>query len=244
MKKLLLPRFLPIALLTLGLAGATSSAHAQALQLITNGSFEADAVGTAVGSPPAIVDSTTYTGYRFYNVSNPTIGFGSQIIANASLGSNAMRLDVNNGSNPPAGAGAYGLDIFNNRITITPNRAYRFTFDAAFIGGGNGLTVIVAEFDAGGNFTGEQTIQNISLINTDTLYHNYTVLFTATVSTAASVNLLFSPAGNTSSANALSLDNIRFGAAVPEPGTVAMFAVAGVAGLCFLRKRHLKASAV
>lgn len=240
MNKASLSRFLSLTLPALALLGVTNTAHSQALQLISNGSFEADPSGTNATSSGAtgnIVNTTTFTGYRFYNVATNTgLAFTAQILNTMpSVGSNALRLDVNNPG--AAAAGAYGFDIFNNRITITPGVAYRFVFSAAYIGGGAGLTTIAAEFDSAGNFTGEQFVNNITLINTDTLYHTYTVLFTPTVSTAATVDFTFSPGGGVATANALYIDNVRFGV-VPEPSTVSMFALAGgMAGLCIFRKR-------
>ena len=214
MKKLPFLRLLFSAVPALGLFGAATSAHAQALALIANGSFEDDASGTNNTSNPTggnVVDNSTFTDFRFFNVNTASgLSFTAQILnTNPDIGSNSLRLDVNNPGS--ATAGSYGFDIYNNQIAITPGTAYELTFAAAYIGGGTGLTTTVAEFNSSGAFVGEQFVNQFTLVSTDTAYHTYTVLFTPTVSTAATVDFTFDPGAGTATANALYIDDVQFG---------------------------------
>jgi len=227
MKKILLPSCFLFVLM------ASASA-----QLITNGSFESNPIGTAVGysTPGGGVDTFTFTDWRFYNVTAGPVAIGGQIISNATAGTNAFRFDVNN----TTGEVAYALDRDNNRIAAVFGTTYNFSFDAAWIGGsGTFLGGYIAEHDSLGNFNGSQTALSFTI--SDTAYHtfgisNYTPLNPTTTHINIGFSLMQGQVGNA----AISLDNVQFGV-VPEPGTLSLVAASGLAALVWFRRRSKSA---
>ena len=158
---------LPLLFCTVSpLLGLVSDMRAQSLALIANGSFEANPSGTARTGQPGtgdVVDTTTFTNFRFYNVATGSgLSFTAQVLnTNPEIGVNALRLDINN---PNAVAiGNYGFDTETNHIAVVPNTTYELSFDAAYIGGGNLFTSIIAQY-SGANFTGTQTLTNQTLL--------------------------------------------------------------------------------
>ena len=106
--------------------------------LVANGSFEANPNGTSVNAPLGggeVIDTTTITGWRVFNVISSEVAFSATIISNASAGSHAIRLDVNNRT----GTGSYALDHGIPPCTHRCNMetTYLVSFDAAWIAGVN-----------------------------------------------------------------------------------------------------------
>lgn len=185
-------------------------------QLISNGDFSAQPVGTQVQLPaPGGVDSSTFTDWRLYNVA-PAIGFTATIISGGTtLDGQAMRLDLNNTGGAPT---AWALDRDNAKLPVQFAESYNLTFDAAYIGGSDALRIAIAEYDLNNNFVGVETVYNFNI--TDTNYLTYSALNWTPINAATTqVNIIFTPIS--SGVSAMSFDNVQFGA-VPEPGTVAL----------------------
>jgi hypothetical protein len=91
------------------------------LQLLANGSFEAQPEGTtkSIGSSAGgTVDTTTFTGWRVFNVGSPSVSnVTATIITNATDGHLAMRLSL---TNTGGGTGLdHGLDNDNSRVPVS-----------------------------------------------------------------------------------------------------------------------------
>ena len=215
MKTPALSRILRSTLFLLCLLASARVVCAQKIPLISNGDFAAKGLGK-VSTPPCTADGTGLPGYRLFNIADQfqyKLDFSGTIFKD-SRGTNAVRLDVNNSYNAVP-QGIYGFDVFDNRIAIKPGTTYSYSFDAAYISGGNNLTVVLAEFDASGAFVGEQFVHPYHLTKTDTLFHTYTGVFAPTAGNAATVDITFVPCDAEAIAGSISLANIRFGPAAP-----------------------------
>jgi hypothetical protein len=216
-------------------------------QLIANGSFEDNPVGTATGSPPNIIDTTTFTDFRFYNVDstdangNPQVYYGASIVADPHTGNNALQLDVNNFTGVVAGN--YGLDIDNNHAVVTPNTSYTLSFWAldtqAAVAGevSPSLQVFVPEY-IGGTFSGTQDSYDPTI--SGGTYQEYSYTFTTGASTDH-VNLLFALDSGVIGSGEIHLDDISLTSnAVPEPGSWALLLSGFVAlvGFSTLKRRN------
>lgn len=221
MKKLLCVRLLPACAM---LAFALVSQATAQQTLLPNGNFAAQPVGTAAQIGPNTgdsIDTTSYKGFRFFNVAtNSGLSFGSKIIGHGSPGSGAIRLDADNPG--AATIGQYGFDIETSHIPIVYGTVYRLSLDAAYIGGGNHLSVIMAEYDANGSFTGQQTVTVFELPSTDTTYHTYTYTLMPLSTAVTSVNIMFAPGSGEVGVAAVSLTNLRFGSVPLEKGKPAV----------------------
>ncbi len=224
-----------IALLCLGITS-------QAQNLLSNGSFEANPIGTIASyGDPGAVDTTTFTDWRFFTVGAPPITlFQARIVdaadfgAGGTPGSHALRFDVvNNGT--PVGAD-YALDRDSVRVPVSFGTTYTLSYDAVLYGltGGTfSFTTTLAEYDSSGTFIGQSGFS--PTLPTDALFHGYSFSWTPVNPNATAINLAFRPT-SPGYLNAVGLDNISF-SVVPEPSTLALSLVGGLALLAIRRRR-------
>ena len=152
-----------------------------------NGDFTANPIGTAVGAGTGgIIDTSTFTDWRFYSVGSPAADLFSATIIDASTtdahtvqggvpGTPAMRLDADERINVGADR---ALDRDNARSAVTQGVTYTFSFDAALygmIGGPLSLQVNLPEFDGVGAFTGTQATFTPTL---DSAFRTYSYSWT------------------------------------------------------------------
>lgn len=173
-------------------------------QLVANGGFEVDPVGTSVVALTATVDVGTFSGWRLYTVGDPAAPFTATIVTNASEGSQAIQLDM---SDLTIGAD-YGLDRDVSHIPVL-NADYTISFDAALISGSTLVEIIVAEFGADGEFLGQQRVFSVNVEDSD--YTNFALDWTPlSGDSVSSINISFkpkqSPSGTSSS---ILLDNVQ-----------------------------------
>ena len=193
------------AMLAIGNGFATNSGA----QLLSNDSFEAQPVGTAVViGTNAVVNTTTFYGWRIFSVGTPPMSsFSVTAVTNASAGNIALRMDM---VNTGAGAGAdHGVDRSNAKIPIAYGTDYMFSFDAAWISGSTNLRVNLAEFNAAGTFLGKQTSYPCMVSNS--AYRTFTFAWTPLTNAATQITIAFrqqNADGETSSS--MLLDNVRF----------------------------------
>jgi hypothetical protein len=193
--------------------------------LISNGDFEADAMGTQLlissstgVNDPTTIDSKTFTDWRFFSVGAPSInGFKGTIVdagsyAGGKPGSHALRLDVNN-TGTPVGSD-YALDRDNEnagRVEVAYGNTYTFSFDAdldGVTGGAFALDVVLAEYDGDGNATlTGQTLFTLAL-PADAHFHSYSYTWTPSSSATTRLNIAFRPK-SPGFASALVLDNVQ-----------------------------------
>ncbi len=174
---------------------------------VLNGSFEFQPDGTSVTSPPDVADGTTFTGWRVFDVNSAAVAFSATIISNASEGSHAMRLDVNN----TTGGGGYALDQWGVGMheAVEYGKAYLVSFDAAWIAGvtANNLLAYVNEFDSTGTYIG--TSENLGVVSvSDAGYKTFTFVWNAANPGTTEIGLGFSPLPGAVGATTLSLDNV------------------------------------
>lgn len=226
-----------IALSVVWLAGPASAAN-----LISNGSFESNPIGTGVSyGTGGAIDSTTFTDWRFFTVGAPAIAGFAGTIQDASLnegnpvpggipGSHAMRLDVGNPDNPPGVD--YALDRDAVKVSVAYETNYIFSFDAVLYGltgGAFTLDVTLAEYDGTNVFTGTQTDFSPALSGG---FQKFTYIWTPLNPNTTQINIAFrlrSPGFS----SAMGLDNVEF--TTPEPRAVQLalhsaIAVTGTVG--------------
>ncbi len=218
------------------------SLPASAQNLLSNGSFEANPIGTIASyAPPGAIDTTTFTDWRFFTVGAPPIDlFQARIVdaadfaAGGALGSHALRFDVVN-TGTPAGAD-YALDRDGARVPVAFGNTYTLSYDAVLYGvtgPGFSFTTTVAEFDSSHTFIGQSGFS--PALPTDALFHGYSFSWTPVNPNATEINLAFRPT-SPGYINAVGLDNISF-SVVPEPGTVALGLISGLAVFFFRRRQ-------
>jgi len=216
------------------------SSHAA--NLLSNGSFEANPIGTIASyGPPGAIDTTTFTDWRFFTVGAPPIDlFQARIVdasdfsAGGTPGSHALRFDVVN-TGTPVGAD-YALDRDSVRVPVSFGTAYTLSYDAVLYGvtgPGFSFTTTLAEYDSGGNFIGQSGFS--PTLPTDALFHGYSFSWTPLNPNVAEVNLAFRPT-SPGYLNAVGLDNISF-SVIPEPSTVALGVAGGLAMFALRRRR-------
>lgn len=184
-------------------AGFVASSSAQ---LLSNGGFEDDSLGTSsVALTNGVIDATTFSGWRMYTVGDPIAPFTATVVNTASDGSQAMQLDM-----PDLTIGAdHGFDRGGNTIPVV-NTNYTLFFDAALISGSPAIEVIFAEYGVDGEFLGQQRIIPITIPSAS--YQPLSVEWTPLTGDAISlINISFKQvtAGAETSSSIL-LDNVRF----------------------------------
>jgi hypothetical protein len=191
------------------IAAAAGGVHICSAQLVYNGSFESEPVGTTVQiGTNAVIDATTFSSWRVFSVGTPPMeSFSAIIVTNASAGSRAMRLDM---INTGGGQGTdHGLDRSNSKMPVTQEVDYILSFDAARISGSTNLQVTVAEFDSTGAFLGQQRVYSCSV--THAAYQSFVFDWTPLTEAAVAVNIAFRQqnSGEETSSSIL-LDNVQF----------------------------------
>jgi len=193
----------PIAICAIALAP-----FAQA-DLITNGSFETQADGETVASPPfSGIDSKTFTNWQFFNMDEDNAPqFTATIIDKASDGTHAMRLDATNQTS----SWNYGINNYEAKFPVDPALSYTFSFDAAYISGDTdkNLGVQIAQFDAQNNLLSQATY--FHSVTSDT-YETFSVTWTPDPGTAHAY-VIFAPLMGRVGTTSLSIDNIKLEAA-------------------------------
>lgn len=175
--------------------------------LTQNHGFESQPLGTSVSLPPVVADGTTFTGWRVFNVDTNSVAFSATLIANASIGTRAMRLGVTNTS----GTAGHALDqwVPAMHTTVQLGTRYLVSFDAAWIAGlttGN-LLFQVQEFDSAGGYLGNglSTLRSVST----TAYEKHTFIYQPVNPATAGIGMFFGPLRGVVGATTISLDNVR-----------------------------------
>lgn len=179
------------------------------------GGFEGQSLGSMVTSPPDVVDASTIPGWRVFNVDSANASFTASIIANASAGSRAIRLAVNN----TGGTASYALDQWapSMHTPVTVGSVYTVAFDAAWIAGltANNLLFHVQEFDAAGGFLGNGLAAVRSVATTG--YQTHQFIYRPVNAATAGIGLFFGPLRGGVGTTTLSIDNIQLHVAPPLP---------------------------
>jgi hypothetical protein len=208
--------------------------------LIPNGSFEDDTLGTTNASPPDVVDPATFTDFRFYNLISSTISYSASIVSGGTAGNQCLKLDVANGlnGNAPAPFGAYGFDLLSGNFVPTAfGTSYQLSFDAESTSGTAApLGVTLAEYDSSGNFMGQQVTTIVTLVppvggvkaGLASGFGHYVIPFSPVSSAVASVDIAFGLGTNAGGAYEAYIDNVQYGtlgstgpAAIPQNDGVA-----------------------
>ncbi len=191
------------------IAAVAGGVHVCTAQLVYNGSFETQPVGTEVSiGTNVVVDSTTFSSWRVFSVGTPPMeSFRAVIVTNASVGSRAMRLDMTNtGGGPDAG---HGLDRNSSRLPVVQGNDYILSFDAAWISGSTNLQVTVAEFDVAGAFLGKQRVYYCSVTNAE--YRSFVFDWTPLTQATVAVNIAFRQQNSgAETSSSMLLDNVQF----------------------------------
>ena len=184
----------------------------------TNWSFEAEPAGTTVTSPPDVVDSWTFTGWRLFDVDSSNVSFSATIIPNASAGSHAIRLYINNKS----GGGNYGLDQWDPGMhtPVHYGTNYLVSIDAAWIAGvtANNLRLYVTEHTNTGAFIG--TSETLGVVSVSASgYTTYSFVWTPQNPGTTEIGFGFNPMAGAMGTTAVSIDNVRLtdASTLPQP---------------------------
>ena len=234
----------PLRLTAVSLLAAVGFLGTAQANLLSNGSFESNPIGTSASyGTGGAIDSTTFTDWRFFTVGSPAIDlFQGRIVdaadfgAGGTPGSHAFRFDVVN-TGTPVGSD-YALDRDGSKVPVSFGTTYTLSFDAVLYGvtgPGFSLNVGLAEFDGANSFTGSQTGLAPALPG-DALFHNYSYSWTPLNPATTQINIAFRPT-TPGYINAVGLDNIEINA-VPEPGTMALGLMSGLVLFTLRRSRR------
>jgi len=197
-------RFFLWRLAVLAIVGAFAAGSSA--QLINNGSFEDDPLGTTlVVTTNGVIDSTTFTAWRMYSVGEPPAPFTATIVSDASDGNQAMRLDFTDlsiGADHSLDRGGATIPVINTKYTLF--------FDAAWISGSPEIQVVFAEYGEDGAFLGQQRVISRSIDSPD--YQGFSVDWTPLSGDAISlINIAFKQVPTaTETSSSILLDNVRF----------------------------------
>lgn len=226
-----------IIVLSVCLAGSAQA------NLLSNGSFESNPIGTIASYGSPTIDSTTFTDWRFFTVGAPPITlFQGRIVdasdfgAGGTPGSHAFRFDVVN-TGTPAGDD-YALDRDGTKVPVSFGTTYTFAFDAVLYGvtgPGFSLDVGLAEYNGANLFTGSQSAL-FPVLPTDALFHPYSFSWTPLNPATTQINIAFRPK-SPGYINAVGLDNVEFNV-VPEPSTLVLGLMSGLGMFAMLRRRR------
>ena len=190
---------------------ACLAASAQA-NLISNGSFEAQPVGTTVSSGSGnFTDSTTFTGWRVNNGNAASDFFTATIVPstdrNAGAGTNALRLAITNNTDTACWVDQGGG---NQPAPVSYGKTYFFSFDAAWVSGGSydNLWIGIEEFDSSGTFIVRDQINigYLSVVSTNFTTYSYT--WTPTATNCARMCPIFYPEAGRTDPATVDLDNV------------------------------------
>ena len=188
--------------------------------LLANGSFEGNANGVSVTSPPNVVNSAAILGWRVFDVDSANVAFSATVINNASVGSRALRLNVTNST----GGSSFGLDQWDSGMhtQVQQGTNYIVSFDAAWIAGAsaNNLLAYVNEFNSSGVFIG--TSENLGVVSVSaTGYKTFTFAWKAVNPGTTQIGLGFVPMSGAVGATTVNLDNVKMEipATVPANGS-------------------------
>lgn len=213
------------------------SAHAQ--NLLSNGNFQSNPIGTSASLVNGGIDTGTFTDWRFFSVGSPAINtFNGGIVnagayTNGTAGARAFRFDVIH----TGGVGSdFALDRDAARVSISANTQYILSFNLLAWGAAMEFRSTVAEFNSGGNFLGA-TDFSLNPPNSEAAgFQSYSFNFSTANPNTTQVNIGFRPIAPGAQYAAV-LSDVSF-SQIPEPGTISMLAVAGTIGTCLLRKRR------
>ncbi len=180
--------------------------------LISNGSFEAEPAGTSVSiGSSAVVDTTTFTDWRFFSVGSPPNDFQATLVTSPTDGNVAMRLDLTtNGS----GGVDYGLDrIGADEIPVGYGTNYVLSFDAALASGSGYIKASIMEHDSSGNTTGDQQVYYPL---GDAGYQHLIMNWTPRSPDASTLYLRFMPVPESGDSISILLDNVCLAPAPPS----------------------------
>ncbi|MEN8255354.1 MAG: hypothetical protein ABFR33_07785 [Verrucomicrobiota bacterium] len=181
-------------------------------QLISNGSFENEVVGTSVviSTNDTLVDLSTFSDWRVFSVGGPpSTGLSATTVTDASDGNQALRLDATRLDLTDFGTGVdHGLDRDGSRIPVI-NTNFTFSFDAAWISGSTNFLAILAEHGANGAYLGHAAWYYCTVSNSD--YQTFSFEWTPAGGNAThSVNPSFRQMPtDAETSSSLLLDNVR-----------------------------------
>lgn len=201
-------------------------------QLVTNGNFEANPIGTSVSLPlpPGGGDATTFTGWRIYNSSGGAEGFAATIVANGAT--HAMQLDITNSQSGTATSENWGLDNIFSKVPVAFGGNYSLTFDAAHISGETSLLVAIDQWDASSNWLGAVGYYVFTV--SDTNYQAFSVPnWTPTDANVTGISIMFRPVTSLGGSQSVSFSDVQV---VPEPGAISLM-FAGAAFLLILSRK-------
>ena len=168
--------------------------------LVSNGSFESNAIGTRVEFTAPGIDATTFAGWRIFSVGSPPVAsFSGRIVDAADFdaggvsGKHVMRLELDH-SGPAAGFD-YGLDGLTGLVPVAYGNNYTFSYAAvlyqASVPDVSLLEVGLAEFGASGALI-DQTVFTTALPS-DSRFHSYSNAWTPLSRDTAHVCISFRP---------------------------------------------------
>ena len=170
---------------------------------ISNGSFEDEPVGTAVViDSTTVVDSSTFSGWRFFSVGTPPKDFSATSVASASDWGVALRIDLTSNG---AGGQDHGFDRAGSEIPVQYGNEYIFSLDAAWISGAITLDVIIQEFQ-GTTHLGN-TVFSYSI--SDGNYQQFIEDWTPASSAVDNINIRIMPQAAAGASVSLLLDNVQ-----------------------------------
>ena len=208
--------------------------------LVNNGSFEADAIGTTTTLTANGTDSSTFTGWDFISWGAPAIdSFSGTIVdassyAGAQAGSQAMRFVIDDTSSATATGADFMLNNDQNKIPVTQGEDYVFSSDVAVdsvTGNSMAMQIAIEEYNAVGGWLAATVVWEG--LPTDSTFHNYSMDFSPTDSATTQVRISFRPR-NRGHVSTLLLDNVQMDV-VPEPTVLALFGIAAT-GLITTRR--------
>lgn len=177
------------------------------------GGFERMSADAAATTPPDVVDTTTFPGWRFFNVDSANVSFSAEVTDHASRGSQALRISVNN----PGGAFNYALDQWSpdTHTPVELGTNYIISYDAAWVEGvkENNLLFQVQEFDQNGNYLANGLSKVVSVGSPD--YFTESVVYQPVHPDTAGVGLFFSPLRGAIGITTLDIDNVQMQVASP-----------------------------
>jgi acetyl esterase/lipase len=173
---------------------------AQEPNLLVNGSFESSPMGTTAtltALTPAN-DSTTFSGWYFFNVGSPAINrFTGTIVdagsyAGGTPGSHAIRLEEDNTGSPVAND--YGLAVAPFPVVVGTHYTLAFDLELDSVTGGTeACEVTIAEFDVNGKWLGNVVPGYHPALALDKKFHHYTTDYIVQNASTAKVNIAFRP---------------------------------------------------
>ncbi len=208
------------------------STHAQAANLLTNGSFEAPNIVATNNYALYATGSTAVTGWTMLGGAGESVQLTPDTYLGLKASDGRQWLDL-------TGITGYNKGVRSDSFAVVPGNTYTLAFDV-----GNYLPFGASTLGVSINGGSEQLFTNTSLAATATNPMNWASFSVTWVATGSSANISFlgRTNGGLSNGNGIGLDNVRFDLApVPEPTTAALWLL-GAAGLIGASRRRRSAA--